>query len=74
MVVSSPDSRDSDLLVRRLRRLQVMGVALGSAGGLLFLIGLARRWYWPSTIGLALFGLALVVVLIAGGVAWWKYG
>jgi len=69
------ESRARDWLrVKGLRRLQIFSVAVGSAFTILFLVCISLELYtlaWGLLIG---FVLTLVMVLVLGVLAWWKFG
>ena len=48
--------------------------AAGAGGCILFLVGLSLRNYVLAWIGLTVFVLALVIILVLGGWAWWRFG
>ena len=57
-----------------LRRMQIRSVAVGIGGCMLLLLGLSVRSYVMAWIGLTAFALALIMVLVVGGWAWWRFG
>jgi hypothetical protein len=57
-----------------LRRMQIRSVAIGIGGCVCFLLGLSLQSYLMAWVGLIVFALALLMVLVLGGWAWWRFG